>query len=92
MPTFLSSLPSAPSLHRRRYIDLERETAPRVSCPSDPQLREKGKSTVIGLLLVCLLLVLLFGGLGLAISPMFFLLVIVLMLAMGWGGFYRRGH
>ncbi len=47
---------------------------------------------MIGLLLVCLLLVLLFGGLGLAISPMFFLLVVVLMLAMGWGGFYRRGH
>ena len=47
---------------------------------------------MIGLLLVCLLLVLLFGGLGLAVSPMFFLLVVVLILAFGWGGFYRRGR
>jgi hypothetical protein len=47
---------------------------------------------MIGLLLVCLLLVLLFGGLGLAVSPLFFLLVVVLILAMGWGGFYRRGR
>lgn len=45
-----------------------------------------------GLLLVCLLLILLFGGLGWAVSPLFFLLVIVLILGMGWGGFYRRGR
>jgi hypothetical protein len=38
---------------------------------------------MIGLLLVLLLLVLLFGGLGLAVSPLFFLLVIILILAMG---------
>ena len=47
---------------------------------------------MIGLLLVCLLLVLLFGGLGLAVSPLFFLLVVVLILTVGWGGFYRRGR
>jgi len=45
---------------------------------------------MIGLLLVCLLLVLLFGGLGLAVSPLFFILVVVLILAFGWGGFSRR--
>jgi len=39
-----------------------------------------------------MLIVLLFGGLGLAVSPLFFLLVVVLILAMGWGGFYRRGR
>jgi hypothetical protein len=47
---------------------------------------------MIGLLLACLLLVLLFGGMGLAVSPLFFILVIVLILAMGSGGFYRRGR
>jgi len=38
---------------------------------------------MIGLLLLCLLLVLLFGGLGLTVSPLFFVLVIVLILALG---------
>ena len=47
---------------------------------------------MIGLLLACLLLVLLFGGLGVAVSPLFFLLVVVLILAFGWGGFSRRGR
>ena len=47
---------------------------------------------MIGLLLVCLLLVLLFGGLGLTVSPMFFILVVVLILAFGWGVFSRRGR
>ena len=47
---------------------------------------------MIGLLLVCLLLVRLFGGLGLVVSPMFFLLVVVLILAFGWGGYSRRGR
>ncbi len=47
---------------------------------------------MIGLLLVCLLLVLLFGGLGIAVSPLFFLLVVVLILAFGYGGYYRRGR
>jgi len=56
------------------------------------EAQQKGKSIVTGILLVCLLLVLLFGGLGLAVSPMFFLLVVVLIVAFGWGGFYRRGR
>ena len=48
---------------------------------------------MIGLLLIGLLLVLLFGGLGLAVSPLFFvLLIILLVLALGGGGFYRRGR
>ena len=47
---------------------------------------------MIGLLLVCLLLVLVFGGLGIAVSPLFFLLVVVLILAFGYGGYYRRGR
>ena len=73
----MRSLPSASSLYRRRQID-----------------KSNGKeiNAMIGLLLVCLLLVLLFGGLGLVVSPMFFLLVVVLILAFGWGGFYRRGR
>lgn len=48
---------------------------------------------MIGLLLIGLLLILLFGGLGLAVSPLFFvLLIILLVLALGGGGFYRRGR
>jgi hypothetical protein len=47
---------------------------------------------MIGLLLACLVLVLLFGGLGLVVSPAFFVLVIILILAFGWGGYYRRGR
>jgi len=47
---------------------------------------------MIALLLVALLFILLFGGLGIAVSPLFFiLLVVVLILALG-GGFYGRGH
>lgn len=45
---------------------------------------------MIGLLVVGLLLILLFGGLGLAISPLFFILLVV-VLALG-GGLYGRGH
>ena len=47
---------------------------------------------MIGLLLVCLLLILLFGVLGWAVSPLFFLLVVVLILAVGWGRYSRRGR
>ena len=47
---------------------------------------------MIAVLLVLLLLVLLFGALGFAVSPMFFLLVVVLILALGWGGYARRGR
>ena len=47
---------------------------------------------MIGLLLVGLLLILLFGGLGVAVSPLFFiLLMLVVLLALG-GGYYGRGH
>jgi len=47
---------------------------------------------MIWLLLACLLVILLFGGLGLTVSPLFFLLVVVLIVTVGWGGFYRRGR
>lgn len=43
------------------------------------------------LLLACLALVLIFGGLGFAVSPLFFLLVIFLILIFGWGTYSRRG-
>lgn len=47
---------------------------------------------MLALLLIALLFILLFGGLGVAVSPLFFIaLVIVLLLAMG-GGYYGRGH
>ncbi len=53
----------------------------------------KGVSTMIGLLLIGLLLILLFGGLGFAISPLFFvLLIILLVVGFGGGGYYRRGR
>jgi hypothetical protein len=43
-------------------------------------------------LLVAILLLALFGGLGVVVSPLFFiLLVLVLFLALG-GGFYGRGR
>ena len=47
---------------------------------------------MLGLLLLGLLFVLLFGGLGVAVSPLFFVLVIVLILALGWGGLNVRGR
>jgi hypothetical protein len=48
---------------------------------------------MIGLLLIGLLLILLFGGVGLAVSPLFFVLLIVLLvIAFGGGGLYRRGR
>ena len=58
------------------------------------EVKSNGKevNAMIGLLLVCLLLVLVFGGLGLAVSPLFFVLVVVLILAFGWGGYSRRGR
>ena len=47
---------------------------------------------MIALLLLALLFILLFGGLGVAVSPLFFiLLVVVLLVALGYGGYgYRR--
>ena len=56
------------------------------------QSNGKDVNAISGLLLVCLLLVLVFGGLGLAVSPLFFVLVVVLILAFGWGGYSRRGR
>jgi len=48
---------------------------------------------MIGLLLACLVLFVLFGVLGFAVSPLFFLLVVaVLILSMGWGGYSYRGQ
>ena len=47
---------------------------------------------MLALLLIALLFIVLFGGLGVAVSPLFFiLLVVVLVLALG-GGFYGRGN
>jgi len=47
---------------------------------------------MIGLLLIALLLVLLFGGLGTYVSPLFFV-VLLLVLALGVGGAYSgRGR
>jgi len=46
---------------------------------------------MIGLLLLAVLFILPFGGLGVAVSPLFFiLLVVVLLLALGGGYGYRR--
>ena len=41
---------------------------------------------MIGLLLLVLLLVLLFGALGVAISPLFFVLLVAVLLVAGTGG------
>lgn len=53
---------------------------------------ERKLSAMIGLLLFLLLLVLLFGVLGVAVSPMFFLLVVIVILVFGWGTYSRRGR
>jgi len=41
---------------------------------------------MVGLLLLVLLLVLLFGALGVAISPLFFILLVAVLLIAGTGG------
>ncbi len=41
---------------------------------------------MVGLLLLVLLLVLLFGALGVAISPLFFVLLVAVLLIAGTGG------
>jgi len=47
---------------------------------------------MLALLLIALLFIVLFGGLGVAVSPLFFLLlVLVLVFALG-GGYYGRGR
>jgi hypothetical protein len=49
---------------------------------------------MIGLLLVALLLVVLFGGLGYAISPLFFILLaaVLLLSVVGWGRYHYREY
>lgn len=47
---------------------------------------------MIGLLLVGLLLILLFGALGFAISPLFFILLVLILIVAGTGGYFGRRH
>jgi len=47
---------------------------------------------MIGLLLVGLLLILLFGALGFAISPLFFILLVLILLAVATNGYFGRRH
>lgn len=47
---------------------------------------------MLGLLLLVLLLALLFGGLGYAVSPLFFILLVAVLLLGGIGGYSRHGH
>jgi hypothetical protein len=47
---------------------------------------------MIGLLLVGLLLILLFGALGFAISPLFFILLVLILVVAGTRGYFGRGH
>ena len=47
---------------------------------------------MLGLLLIVLLLALLFGGLGVAISPLFFIVVLAILLLGGVGGYSRHRH
>jgi hypothetical protein len=47
------------------------------------------RNAMIGILLLVLLLALLFGGLGYAVSPLFFLLLVAVLLLAGTGGYYR---
>jgi hypothetical protein len=47
---------------------------------------------VLGLLILFLLLALLFGGLGVAVSPLFFILIVVLLVFALGGGVYRRRY
>jgi len=44
------------------------------------------------ILLFALLLILLFGGLGVAISPLFFILLILLLILAMSGGYFGRGR
>ena len=47
---------------------------------------------MLALLLLGLLFVLLFGGLGVAVSPLFFILLLVVLFLALSGGFYGRGR
>ncbi len=73
--------------------DLERKAAPRGVLSVKVKSNRKEISAMIGLILACLVLFLLFAVLGFAVSPLFFLLVVVvLILSMGWGGYSYRGR
>ena len=47
---------------------------------------------MIGLLLVGLLLILLFWALGFAISPLFFILLVLILAVADTRGYFGRGH
>ena len=47
---------------------------------------------MLALLLIALLFILLFGGLGVAVSPLFFVALAVVLLLALYGGYYGRGH
>jgi hypothetical protein len=47
---------------------------------------------MITVLLLALLLILLFGGLGVWVSPLFFILLVILLVMALSGGFYGRGR
>jgi len=47
---------------------------------------------MLALLLIALLFILLFGGLGVAVSPLFFIALVVVLLLALYGGYYGRGH
>ena len=47
---------------------------------------------MLALLLIALLFIVLFGGLGVAVSPLFFIALIVVLLLALYGGYYGRGH
>ena len=47
---------------------------------------------MLGLLLVALLLILLFGGLGFYVSPLFLIALLVVLLLLGGGVYTGRGR
>lgn len=47
---------------------------------------------MIALLLIALLLIVLFAGLGVALSPLFFLLILLVVLVAAFGGMRGRGR
>ena len=47
---------------------------------------------MVGLLLVGLLLILLFGALGFAISPLFFILLVLILIVVATRGYVGRRH
>jgi len=47
---------------------------------------------MLALLLIALLFIVLFGGLGVAVSPLFFIALVVVLLLVLSGGYWGRGH